>query len=222
MTALQIQDAPNRVAVIDDDDDGRRSLARLLEVAGFGVDQWSTATDFLRDADCERYGCAVVDLRMPGLSGKQLQDRLNARGDALPLVFLSAFGTVPVSVAAMKDGAIDFLEKPADPERTLQAVSTAVERSRAQRRKCEVREAARAVLETLTERELEVCRMIAGGHRSRAIADKLGIALNTTKVHRTRVNQKTGVETPVELADLVRRAGLDPIMSDDHDSVDDD
>lgn len=222
MTTMQINEAAACVAVIDDDDDGRRSLARLLEVAGFEVEQWSTATDFLREADPTHYGCAVVDLRMPGLSGKQLQDRLTERGDTLPLVFLSAFGTVPVSVAAMKDGAVDFLEKPADPERTLQAVSSAVERSRAQRHQCEVREAARAVLETLTDRELEVCRMIAGGYRSRSIAEKLGIALNTTKVHRTRVNQKTGVETPVELADLVRRAGLDPIMADDHDAGDDD
>lgn len=222
MTTLQVNEAEACVAVIDDDDDGRRSLARLLEVAGFEVDQWSTATDFLRDADPMRYGCAVVDLRMPGLSGKQLQDRLNERGENLPLVFLSAFGTVPVSVAAMKDGAVDFLEKPQDPERTLQAVSTAIERSRSQRRQEREQTAAREILDGLTERELEVCRMIAGGHRSRAIAEKLGIALNTTKVHRTRVNQKTGVETPVELAALVRRAGLAPIMADEVDTGDDD
>lgn len=222
MTTLQVNEAEACVAVIDDDDDGRRSLARLLEVAGFEVDQWSTATDFLRDADPMRYGCAVVDLRMPGLSGKQLQDRLNERGENLPLVFLSSFGTVPVSVAAMKDGAVDFLEKPQDPERTLQAVSTAIERSRSQRRQEKEQTAAREILDGLTERELEVCRMIAGGHRSRAIAEKLGIALNTTKVHRTRVNQKTGVETPVELAALVRRAGLAPIMADEVDTGDDD
>ena len=222
MTTMQVNESAACVAVIDDDDDGRRSLARLLEVAGFGVDQWSTATDFLREADPGRYGCAIVDLRMPGLSGKQLQDRLNERGDALPLVFLTAFGTVPVSVAAMKDGAVDFLEKPQDPERTLQAVSTAVERSMVLRREHRERASALETLELLTDRELEVCRMIAGGHRSRSIAEKLGIALNTTKVHRTRVNQKTGVETPVELADLGRRAGLEPIMSDDHDTGDND
>lgn len=210
------------VAVIDDDDDGRRSLKRLLAVSGFDVEEWPSATEFLRDADLDRYGCAVVDLRMPGLSGKQLQDRLNERGSSLPLVFLTAFGTVPVSVAAMKDGAVDFLEKPEDPERTIQAVSRALDRSVKLQQEQAERRRARDILAQLTERELEVCRLIAGGHRSKQIAEILGIALNTTKVHRTRVNQKTGVETPVELADLVRRAGVDPIDATDFDNGDED
>lgn len=218
--------APNMsrsvVAVIDDDDDGRRSLARLLSVSGFAVREWPSASDFLRDADLDEYGCAIVDLRMPGLSGKQLQDRLNERGIVLPLVFLSAFGTVSVSVLAMKHGAIDFLEKPQDPERTIQAVSRALERSVELHEAERDRAQARAILDELTDRELEVCLLIAGGHRSKQIAEVLGIALNTTKVHRTRVNQKTGVETPVELAALVRRAGLAPIISAGTASPDDD
>jgi two-component system response regulator FixJ len=201
------------VAVIDDDDDGRRSLVRLLTVSGFTVREWPSATEFLRDADLDEYGCAIVDLRMPGLSGKQLQDRLNERGVVLPIVFLSAFGTVSVSVSAMKDGAIDFLEKPQDPERTIQAVSRALDRSVELQEAEQDRAAARAQLAELTDRELEVCLLIAGGHRSKQIAEVLGIALNTTKVHRTRVNQKTGVETPVELAALVRRAGLEPMVA---------
>jgi FixJ family two-component response regulator len=189
------------VSVIDDDALVLRSLGRLLQSAGYAVQTFSSAEDFLVYPDGGAPGCIVIDLSMPGLNGLQLQQALAGKANRRPVVFISGQASVASSVGAMKAGAVDFLTKPIDETTLLGAVRAAIEKDRAAR---EMRAAHAAIedrLATLTPRELDVLELVVAGRLNKQIGAALGTAEKTVKVHRARMMRKMQVDS---LADLVR------------------
>lgn len=191
------------IAVVDDDDAARVSLARLLEVSGYRASSFDSGASFLESADAGQVRCIVTDLQMPGLSGLELQKSLRARGIDVPMIFVTGFGTVTSSVQAMRDGAVDFLEKPADPAALLDAVERAVAKGESQLARAEASADIRRRQGLLTAREQQVFEGVVQGMPNKQIAAQLGIALKTVKVHRGRVMQKMEAQS---VADLVRFA----------------
>lgn len=192
------------VFVVDDDTSVLRALARLLRAAGYAVEAHASPRAFLERAPSQP-GCVVVDLRMPEVGGLELQEELERRGCALPLVFLTGHGDVSSSVRAMKAGAIDFLTKPCDDTDLLAAVERALLRDANARAARREQRALKARFEALTPREREVCLRVAQGLLNKQIAAELGAAEKTVKVHRGRVMEKLGVESVAELVRLVDR-----------------
>jgi two-component system response regulator FixJ len=194
-----------QIAVIDDDTAARTSIMRLLNVSGYAAHGYEDGQALLDEPALERFSCLVLDLQMPGLSGLDVQRVLLQRGVATPVVFVSAFGTVATTVRALHAGALDFLEKPADPSALLAAVAraaaTAGDRVVKQQQQVEI--ARRMAL--LTARERQVFEGVVQGLPNKQIGAALGIALKTVKVHRGRVMQKLEAGS---VADLVRSAAL--------------
>lgn len=190
------------VFVVDDDASVRRGLARLLRAEGWNVETFSGAGEFLQREPCSGAGCVVLDVRMPGISGPELQSRMRETGVSLPIVFLTGHGDVPTSVQAMKRGAADFLLKPVDSEQLLRTVAQAVERHAAGLARQRDRQHIRECLAQLTTREREVLESVIRGLRNKQIAADLGIAEKTVKVHRGRVMQKMRVRSVAELVHL--------------------
>jgi len=190
------------IHVVDDDDSLRASLLDLLRAAGFDAQGYGSTGEFLLQPFPDRPGCLLLDVRLPGPSGLELQEALERGGHALPIVFLTGHADVPTSVRAMKAGAVDFLEKPVTRERLFEALGSALERDAAART---AREAARrrdARLAALTVREREVFDQIVAGRRNRQIADQLGISLRTVKTYRSQLMEKLGVSSAAELGRL--------------------
>jgi len=190
-----------RIGIVDDDAPILRSMERLLNVAGYKVDAYPGPQAFLQGLPESLPDALVVDLQMPGMTGLQLQSELVTRGYNIPLVFLSAYGTVPASVSAMRGGAVDFLEKPAEPEVLLQALQRALAVAEGLRSEAAEQRQAQERLSLISPRERDVFELMVRGYRSKNIAEELGIALQTVKVHRSRVMQKLGARS---LTDLVR------------------
>jgi len=191
------------VFVIDDDDSVRKSLSRLLRSLGFGVETFASAEQFLAREGYKGVGCIVLDVRMPGLSGIDLQDRLSKADYNLPIVFITGYGTVPTSARAFKAGAVDFLEKPFEDSELMEAVSRGIEKHQRLRQQQNEMQGLRSRLNTLTPREREVFTHVASGMLNKQVAFDLGITEKTIKVHRGRVMEKMGAQS---LADLVRFA----------------
>jgi FixJ family two-component response regulator len=190
-----------RVALVDDDTAVLRALSRLLTLCGYETTTFSSAESFLASLESELPDVILLDLRMPGLDGLQLQEELIARGIRVPTVFLSGHGDVTSSVRALRNGAIDFLEKPCDEPVLLAALARAVNFHRSQhQRMVALREAAQRA-RTLTPREREVFRLVVEGRLNKQIAAALGTSEKTIKVHRARVMTKMHAES---VADLVR------------------
>lgn len=196
------------VFVVDDDSSIRRSLARLFKSADFHVEVFASAEEFLEGVAPERAGCVVLDVQMPGVDGVALQSRLRNAGYGLPIVFLTGHGTIPMSVQAMKDGAIDFLTKPVDDEDLLTAVRQALERDRQDRAEREEVAAIQERIEELTPREYEILTYVLTGLLNKQIAHALDISEKTVKVHRGRVMEKMGVTSVAELVHLAEKAGI--------------
>jgi RNA polymerase sigma factor (sigma-70 family) len=196
------------VHVVDDDPAVRDSLRWLLEGEGLVVQTHHCGEDFLSALIPEQPGCAVIDLRMPGMSGLEVQDALTQRGVALPVVFVTAHGDVPLAVTAMRRGAVDFVEKPYKDEHLIEAVRRAFGVDARKRGTEEERAALRARLATLSPREREVLAAVVEGKPNKVIADRLGIAIKTVEVHRARVMDKLGAGSLAELVRLVVRNGL--------------
>ena len=194
------------VYLIDDDRSVRRSLRRLLRSAGYEVEEFSSAGEFLERKLPTGAGCLVLDVRMPGMTGTELFDRLVRSGSSLPVVFLTGHGEVATSVHAMKEGAVDFLLKPVDSDTFLRTIREAVERHAAVRAIERKRAEVHARLSRLSPREREVMEQVVRGLPNRIIATSLGITEKTVKVHRHRVMKKAGVRS---VAELVRLADAD-------------
>jgi FixJ family two-component response regulator len=203
-------DAQDVVFVVDDDEAVCRGLSRLLRSAGLTVETFASAADFVAREGYDGVGCIVLDVRMHGLDGMELQSQLAARHVDLSIVFLTGHGDIPMSVNAMKKGAFDFLTKPVDEDVLLGAVRQALERHRADRAKRLEADTLRARLETLTSREQEVLRCVISGALNKQIADYLGIAEHTVKIHRGRVMKKLGLTTVTELVNACQQAGVEP------------
>ncbi len=196
------------VRLVDDDAEQLKSLAFLLRMAGFEVMAYQSAASLLELDDPRRPGCLVLDHRMPGMTGMELQQELVERGSLLPIIFLSAHGDIPMAMQAVHRGAMDFLVKPAAPEQLIAAVERAIKKSfedlAADAGQSDLAQKAAS----LTERELEVARFVAEGLLNKQIADRLSISLATVKLHRGNAAKKLGVRSAVAMAKALEVAGL--------------
>jgi FixJ family two-component response regulator len=199
---MRAMNAPDRpvIHIVDDEDNFRTALARLLAAHGFIVREYASAGDFLLAWPTDALGCLLLDVRMPGPSGLELQAALAERGDALPVIFLTGYGDVPTSVRAMRRGAIDFLTKPVDTGALLSAIRAALrcdaERRELARHQRELRER----YDTLTPRERAVFSQVIAGRLNKQIAGTLNTCERTVKAHRAHVMQKLHARS---VADLV-------------------
>lgn len=195
--------AESIVFVIDDDESMRRALERLLRSDGLQVETFSAASEFIGRPFPDRPACVILDLRMPGLSGLEVQDSLARAGREIPIIFISGYADVTSSVRALKAGAFDFLQKPFSDQQLLDAIHEALARARTARRQRAEREAVRERFATLTPRERDVLRHVLRGMLNKQIAAELGISEKTVKFHRGRVMDKTQAGS---VAELVRQA----------------
>jgi FixJ family two-component response regulator len=196
--------AATLVFVVDDDASVRKSLVRLIKAAGYEAEAFGSVGDFLARRPYDGPCCLVLDVRMPGRTGLDLQEALRAAGQRLSIVFITGYRDVPVSVKAMKGGAVDFLTKPVDEGTLLGAIEQAVARTLADRQRQARQTEIQKRIATLTPREAAVFALVVTGMLNKQIGSELGIGEKTVKVHRGRVMEKMQAGS---LADLVRLAG---------------
>ena len=201
-----------KVYLVDDEPDLRRALERLLRAEGYDVEGFDRAADFLARVPANASGCIVLDVAMPGIDGMAMQQRLVAEGSALPIVFLSGHGDIPMSVRAIKAGAVDFLTKPVKGADLLRAVNAA--RELAGQRAALLAEVAQlqARAAQLTPREREVFTHVIAGRLNKVIADRIGTTEQTVKVHRARVMEKLEAGSVADLVRIAQRIGVDPAV----------
>lgn len=197
--------SPPVIHVVDDDELIRTALANLLSAAGYQVRGYGSAGEFLQAKPEDRPGCIVLDMLMPGPSGLELHEALAKRGDGLPVIYLSGHGDIPMTVSAMKAGAVDFLTKPVDGMRLISAVRVALARYADRYKEDEGLKTLRRRCDTLTARELEVYQRVAAGLLNKQIAAELGTSERTIKSHRKHLMEKMQARS---LADLVHMATL--------------
>jgi FixJ family two-component response regulator len=204
------------VLIVDDDPEFRDSVARLLRSVGLQIREFSSVSDFFKADPPDGPSCLVLDVRMPGGSGLELQRDLVAANKQLPIIFITAHADVPMTVQAMKGGAIEFLTKPFRDQELLDAVEAGLARDRARRESDEARDALRERFETLSSREREVMIQVTAGRLNKQIAHNIGIAESTVKVHRTHLMRKMKAHSLPELsrmADILKVTGVRPQSS---------
>lgn len=189
------------VFIVDDDEAVRDSLSWLMQSVGLNTETFPSADSFLQGFGEDRPGCLLLDIRMPGMSGLELQNVLQERGFRLPLVVISGHADVPMAVRALKAGAFDFVEKPFNDQLLLDTVQRAIEQDREQRESHAQIDAWRARLDTLTPREREVLELVVVGASNKQISSELGVSLKTVEAHRARVMDKLEADS---LSQLVR------------------
>jgi FixJ family two-component response regulator len=210
-SALDPRPSPSStVFIVDDDASVRRALTRLIKSAGYPVQAFASARDFLEywRANDQNPGCLVLDVRMPGLSGLDLQHELQAANTLLPIIFITGHGDIPMSVKAMKQGAVDFLPKPVTDKDLLRAIEQALARASHDHAERLESEEIQSRLTRLTPREREVMTLVVGGLLNKQIAFELGTVEKTVKVHRARVIQKMKVQSLAELVRLAEKVGI--------------
>lgn len=195
---VKADDLPT-VIVVDDDVAIREALTELVESAGYAVVAFGSTQDLLSSDTLDMPGCLVLDVRMPGASGLELQRQLQRSGNAKPVIFLTGFGDIPMSVDAMKAGAIDFLTKPMRDQTLLDAIALALAKDAEQRAAAAKRQVTLNLLETLTPRELEVLKHVAKGRLNKQIAFDLTISEVTVKLHRSNAMRKMGLRSVSDL-----------------------
>jgi len=195
------------VFVVDDDPSMRRSLESLLRSVGLDVHLFSSAQEFMQAKRPDIPGCLVLDVRLPGMSGLTFQEELAKTGIALPVIFVTGHGDVPMTVRAMKAGAVEFLTKPFDDQALLDAVHAAIERDRARRRQAAGLAALQARYDELTAREKEVMKLVVAGRVNKQIAATLELSVVTVKVHRGQVMRKMLAKSVAELVRMADQLG---------------
>lgn len=203
---IEDRDSGHTVVVVDDDAAVCDAIGMLLRAAGMDVETFRSAASFLKGLRPEHTGCLVLDIRMPGMSGLDLQDELHRRKISIPIVFLTGHGDVPMAVRALKKGAVDFIEKPHEAERLVLAVLNALridgDRRKQANRHDDLSHDLATRLATLSEREREVLDRILEGKQTRQITDELFISDKTVEFHRARIRAKLGVATQAQLFSL--------------------
>jgi RNA polymerase sigma factor (sigma-70 family) len=200
---------PGTIHIVDDDASFRSALERRLKQAGYEVTTYLSAQQLLdRRPDESKPGCILLDVRIPGLSGPELQDRMAELGSTLPIIFLTGYADVPTTVKAIKAGAHDFLTKPVASEQLLDSIEQAMAHHEIARAARQRLNAFRAQLDTLTPREHQVFELVVQGKINKQIAAQLGATERTIKAHRHRVMEKMGVESLAELVSVAERLGV--------------
>jgi FixJ family two-component response regulator len=193
------------VFIVDDDAQALRAFARILRVEGFAVDTFTSASEFLKHTPIDAPSCLILDLKLPEIDGLQLQQLMRNAHVDIPIIFVSGYGDVSSTASAMRFGAVDFLEKPVEDSRLLDAVERAVELDAIRLARRRDSEEAKSLLRRLTPRERQVCELVARGLLNKQIADKVGASERTVKIHRSRAMQKLGVGSVTDLVRLLSR-----------------
>jgi two-component system response regulator FixJ len=194
--------APPIVYVIDDDDGMRRALSLLLSTVGHKTRAFANPRDFLAQFDPDTHGCLVLDIRMPGMSGLELQQHLNRTGSMLPVIFITGHGDVPMAVQAMKEGAFEFIQKPFRDQDLLDRINHALQQDAESRHNLALRADVVRRLETLTPRERQVMDMVVDGSANKVIAIDLNLSERTVEIHRAKVMEKMGARSVAHLVKL--------------------
>jgi len=203
------------IHVVDDDASFRTAVVRLLSASGYEVRGYPNAGEFLLAKRGSSPGCVVLDVRMPGPSGLDLQAGLGERGDALPIIFLTGHGDIPMSVIAMKAGAVDFLTKPVDKGALLAAVRNALARDAEDRASRDRARELHSRYETLTPRERAVLALVVAGRLNKQVGTELGVSERTVKAHRAQVMEKLHAKTLAELVKIAEQLRLRPLGTSD-------
>ncbi len=202
-----LSDAQPLVFVVDDDEAVRSSLRLLLKSVGLPATLYSSAQEFLAAYDPHQSGCVVLDVRMPGMSGLELQQLLNLKGATIPVIFITGHGDIPMAVEAMQQGAFDFLQKPFRDQDLLDRVQRALDKDRKTRLELGERDRIRDRLESLTPREREVLTLVTRGKPNKVMAAELGVSQRTVEIHRARVMEKMGASSLAQLVRMVLDTG---------------
>jgi FixJ family two-component response regulator len=190
------------IYVVDDDDGMRRALSLLLNTVGYETAAFATPAEFLEQFKPDTAGCLVLDIRMPGMSGLELQQHLNRRGSMLPVIFITGHGDVPMAVQAMKEGAFEFVQKPFRDQDLLDRINHALEQDRENRSTLALRTDVLQRLESLTAREKQVLDLVVDGAANKVIAIDLGLSERTVEIHRAKVMEKMGARSVAHLVKL--------------------
>jgi two-component system, LuxR family, response regulator FixJ len=193
------------VFIVDDDEAVRDSIAELVSSIGLPATTFGSAREFLESYDHDRAGCLVLDVRMAHTSGPALQEKLVAMGAAIPIVFISGHGDIPIAIKAIKAGAVDFVQKPYRDQQLLDSINEALQRDAATRLAAEHSDGFEQRLTTLTDREREVMKLVTQGWSSKAIANALSISYRTVEVHRSHILEKLDVRSVPELIHLAKQ-----------------
>ncbi len=206
-----MKDAKPVVFIVDDDSSVRRSLERLIQSVGLTAKSFVSAQQFIQSGHREETGCLVLDVRMPEISGLDLQEKLSGAGILLPIIFISGHATVPMSVRAMKAGAVDFLQKPFGEQDLLDAVYRAIDRCSQVKAEREELKNIQARLLSLTPKEHEVFACVITGMANKNIAERLASAEKTIKVHRASIMKKMEAQSLADLVRMAEKAGIKPL-----------
>jgi RNA polymerase sigma factor (sigma-70 family) len=207
VSSIKERKFPEMVFVVDDDAGVRSSIRLLLKSVGIPSTPMASAQEFLACYDPEQPGCLVLDIRMPGMSGLELQQQLNKAGAILPVLFITGHGDVPMAVAAMQQGAFDFLQKPFRDQDLIDRIKKALEKDRQNREMLRQREQIRRRLDSLTARERQVLDLMIQGTQNKVMAAQLGISQRTVEIHRAHVMEKLGAHSVAQLVRMVINAG---------------
>lgn len=198
-------DESQTIFIVDDEPDVRASLRLLIKSVGYKVECFATADEFFKQFDSERKGCLILDIRMPGMSGMELQEKLTSMGTLLPIIMISGHGEIPMAVKAVQNGAIDFLQKPFGDQQLLERISYALTLNNKRHNDYTIKHDAEEKFASLTPREREIFQQVVVGKLNKVIAYELSISTRTVEIHRAKAMEKMGAKN---LSELINAANL--------------
>jgi FixJ family two-component response regulator len=197
-----------KIFVVDDDESVRRSISLLLTASGYTVESFANSEEFLAIDNYQNAGCIILDIFLNGRSGLEIQEEIRVKFTHLPIIYITGYGDIPMSVQALKKGAINFLQKPVDERKLIDSVEEALQASLEVITLMSKTEQVKALFQKLSPREMEVFRLVLTGKLNKQIASDLNIAEQTVKIHRGNITKKMGVKSVAELFRLAEKAGL--------------